>query len=101
MNAARRIAKDIYDSNKGKDEFKYHIRITVDYGERLLLLNPNHLKCLIIVADCYRLFKRFADAEELLDRARRIAADDEMLRIVEKMVERDRLAVEQDKGRRS
>ncbi len=101
VSAARRIAKDIYDSNKGKEEFKYHIRMTVEYGERLLLLNPNHLKCLIIVADCYRLFKRFPDAEGLLERARRIAADDEMLRIVEKMVERDRLAVEQEKGKKA
>jgi tetratricopeptide (TPR) repeat protein len=101
VSAARRIAKDIYDGSRGKEEFKYHIRLTVEYGERLLLLNPNHLKCLIIVADCYRLFKRYADAEALLERARRISGDDEMLKIVEKMVERDKASLEQDKGKKA
>jgi len=92
VNESRRVVRDLLDGSKSKEDSSKatgYVRMALDYGERLLIINPLHFKGMLHVADCYRMLRRFTDAKELLARAKRIAADDENLKTIERMLERD------------
>jgi len=93
VNESRRMVRDLLDSSKkGKEDTKKassYIQMAVDSGERLLNTNPQHFKGLLHVADCYRMLRRFGDAKALLARAREIHPDDENLKVIERLLERD------------
>jgi len=92
VNECRRLVHKIFDETRGKDNTKKdlteYIRLALEYGERLLIVNPQHFKGMLHVADCYRMVRRFADAKKLLDRAREFAPDEENLKVLERMSER-------------
>jgi tetratricopeptide (TPR) repeat protein/HAMP domain-containing protein len=96
VNESRRMVRDLLDgSKKGKEDTKKassYIQLAIDSGERLLNTNPRHFKGLLHVADCYRMLRRFNDAKALLARAREIVPDDENLKVIERMLERDEAA---------
>jgi serine phosphatase RsbU (regulator of sigma subunit) len=93
VNECRRMINKIFDESKGKEPAKKslmeYLRLAIDYGERLLIVNPNHFKGMLHVADCYRMVGRFADAKALLPRARKISPDDDILKTIENSLERD------------
>jgi len=92
VNESRRMVRELLDGAKGKEDTNKassYTRIALDYGERLLNTNTRHFKGMLHVADCYRMLRRFADAKALLERAREIVPDDENLKAIERMIERD------------
>ncbi|MDR2734785.1 MAG: serine/threonine-protein phosphatase [Spirochaetota bacterium] len=93
VNECRRMIHKIFDESKGKEPAKKslmeYLRLAIDYGERLLIVQPQHLKGMLHVADCYRMVGRFADAKALLLRARKISPDDDILKTIENSLERD------------
>jgi len=91
VNDCRRIIHKIFDESKGKEKksLMEYLRIAIDYGERLLIVQPKHFKGMLHVADCYRMVGRFADARALLRNAREISPNDEILKTIENLLERD------------
>jgi len=93
VNECRRMVRDLLEgAKKGKEDTKKissYIQMALDYGERLLIVNPQHYKGMLHVADCYRMLRRFADARALLGRARQISPDDDNLKTIERMLDRD------------
>jgi tetratricopeptide (TPR) repeat protein len=98
VNESRRMVRELLDNAKSKEDSaraSNYIRLALDYGERLLIINPQHFKGMLHVADCYRMVRRYADARELLERARQISPEDENLKVIERMLDRDENAQQQ------
>ena len=92
LKESRRMIRELSGGGKGKENTKVvseYMQIALDYGERLLIVNPQHYTGLLHVADCYRTVGRLADAKELLLRARQFGPDDENLKAIERMLERE------------
>jgi len=92
VNECRRMVRELLDNAKTKEESNKasnYIRLALDYGERLLIINPQHFKAMLHVADCYRMVRRYADSRALVERAKKIISDDENLKIIERMLDRD------------
>ncbi|MDR2734865.1 MAG: SpoIIE family protein phosphatase [Spirochaetota bacterium] len=92
VNECRRMVRELLENTKNKEESgkaSSYIRLALDYGERLLIINPQHFKVILHVADCYRMVRRYADARVLLERAKKIMPDDDNLKAIERMLERD------------
>jgi len=93
VSECRRMIHKIFDEGKGKEStkrsLKEYLRLAIDYGERLLIVQPKHYKGMLHVADCYRLVGRFAGARALLETARQIDPGDEFLRTIENLLQWD------------
>jgi len=95
INESRRMVREILDGPKGKEDAgkaSRYIQMAIDYGERLLTVNPLHFKGMLHLADCYRMVRRFEEAKAMLSRARQMVPEDENLKTIERMLERDEAA---------
>ncbi|MDR2734248.1 MAG: SpoIIE family protein phosphatase [Spirochaetota bacterium] len=90
VNESRRMVREVLDKSKeDTSKASKYIQMAIDYGSRLLTVNPLHFKGMLHLADCYRMVRRFEDAKALLARARQMVPEDENLKTIERTLERD------------
>ncbi|MDR2734213.1 MAG: SpoIIE family protein phosphatase [Spirochaetota bacterium] len=92
VNENRRMVREVLDKSRSKEDANKaakYIQMAIDYGERLLTVNPLHCNGMLHLADCYRMMRRFDDAKTLLSYARQIVPGDENLKTLERALERD------------
>ncbi|MDR2734214.1 MAG: SpoIIE family protein phosphatase [Spirochaetota bacterium] len=92
VNESRRMVREVLDKSRSKEDANKaakYIQMAIDYGERLLTVNPLHCNGMLHLADCYRMVRRFEDAKALLSYARQIVPEDENLKTIERAIERD------------
>jgi tetratricopeptide (TPR) repeat protein len=92
LKESRRMVRDLLSGSKTRENTKMAsecIQLAIEYGERLLNVNPQHYKGMLHVADYYRIVGRFADAREMLARAREIVPEDDNLKTLERLLDHD------------